>query len=56
MQFEDEEGKLSKPLLLISTNIAQRADGVCEDYARRWSIEGLINQMENGWGWREAWQ
>jgi hypothetical protein len=56
MQFEDEKGKLSKPRLLISTQSAQSADEVFKDYARRWAIEDLFNQMKNGWGWREAWQ
>lgn len=56
MQFEDEEGNLSKPRLLISTNSAQNADEVFKGYARRWAIEDLFNQMKNGWGWREAWQ
>ena len=56
MQFEDEAGHLSKPRLLIATNSAQSADEVFKDYARRWAIEDLFNQMKNGWGWREAWQ
>ena len=56
MQFEGEEGNLSKPRLLISTNSAKSADEVFKDYARRWAIEDLFNQMKNGWGWREAWQ
>ncbi len=56
MQFEDEEGKLSIQRLLISTNSAQSADEVFKNYARRWAIEDLFNQMKNGWGRREAWQ
>lgn len=56
MQFEDEAGHLSKPRLLIATSSAQSADEVFKDYARRWAIEDLFNQMKNGWGWREAWQ
>ncbi|MGD9947136.1 MAG: hypothetical protein AB7U29_01505 [Desulfobulbus sp.] len=56
MQFEDEDGKLSKPRLLISTNSKLSADELCKAYARRWAIEDLFNQMKNGWGWREAWQ
>jgi len=56
MQFENEKGKLSKPRLLISTQSAQSVDEVFKDYARRWAIEDLFNQMKNGWGWREAWQ
>ena len=56
MQFEDEDGELSKPRLLISTNSQLSADEVFKFYARRWAIEDLFNQMKNGWGWREAWQ
>ncbi len=56
MQFEGEDGKLSKSRLLISTNSKLRADEVFKAYARRWAIEDLFNQMKNSWGWREAWQ
>lgn len=56
MQFEDEQGKLSKPRLLISTQSTQSVDEVFKDYARRWAIEDLFNQMKNGWGWRQTWQ
>jgi hypothetical protein len=56
MQFEDEDGKLSKPRLLISTNSKLSADELFKDYSRRWAIEDLFNQMKNGWGWSEAWQ
>ena len=56
MQFEDEDGKLSMPRLLISTSSQLSADEVFKFYARRWAIEDLFNQMKNGWGWREAWQ
>ena len=56
MRFEDESGTLSKQRLLLATDSALCADEVFKDYARRWSIEDLFNQMKNGWGWRETWQ
>lgn len=39
VQFEDENGKLSKLRLLDSTNSSQSADEVFKGYARRWAIE-----------------
>ena len=56
MQFEDENGKLSKQRLILSTLSDLTAKEIFEYYARRWSIEDLFNQMKNKWGWREAWQ
>ena len=56
MQFEDDAGQLSKPRLLLATNSTLDANEVFTEYARRWSIENLFNQMKNGWGWRETWQ
>lgn len=56
MQFEDENGKLSKQRLILSTNSELTARQVFTYYGRRWSIEDLFNQMKNKWGWREAWQ
>ncbi|NCC62327.1 MAG: hypothetical protein EOM12_15610 [Verrucomicrobiae bacterium] len=56
MQFEDEDGKLIKPRLLISTKSKLSAEELFKAYARCWAIEKLFNQMKNGWGWREAWQ
>lgn len=56
MQFEDEDGKLSKQRLLLSTSCQLSAEEVFSYYARRWSIEDLFNQMKNRWGWRKTWQ
>lgn len=56
MQFEDENGNLSKQRLILSTRSDLKARQIFEYYARRWSIEDLFNQMKNRWGWREAWQ
>jgi len=56
MQFEDENGKLSKQRLILSTNSDLTARQVFAYYGRRWSIEDLFNQMKNRWGWRETWQ
>ncbi len=56
MQFEDEDGRLSKQRILLSTSCELSAEEVFSHYARRWSIEDLFNQMKNRWGWRETWQ
>jgi hypothetical protein len=56
MQFEDEQGNLSKPRIIISSQPYLSAEDVFIYYAKRWAIEDLFNQMKNRWGWREAWQ
>jgi hypothetical protein len=56
MQFEDENGRLSKQRLILSTQHLLSAEEIFTYYARRWSIEDLFNQMKNRWGWRESWQ
>lgn len=56
MQFEDENGKLSKQRLIISTLGDLMPQQIFAYYARRWSIEDLFNQMKNRWGWKDAWQ
>lgn len=53
--FEDEKG-LTKPRLLLSTSTAINPETVITNYARRWSIEPMFNQIKNGWGWKETWQ
>ena len=56
MQFEDENGCLSKQRLIISTLSDLMPQQVFVYYGRRWSIEDLFNQMKNRWGWKDAWQ
>lgn len=56
MQFEDENGKLSKQRLILATRSELTAKQIFSYYGRRWSIEDLFNQMKNRWGWRETWQ
>ena len=56
LQFEGEDGTLSKQRLLLSTDCNLSPEEIFTYYARRWSIEDLFNQMKNRWGWREAWQ
>jgi hypothetical protein len=56
MQFESEDGLLSKTRLLLSTDPERSAEEVFIAYARRWSIEDVFNQLKNRWVWREAWQ
>lgn len=47
LQFESEDGSLSKPRLLLSTDDSLSAEEAFRYYARRWSIEELFNQMKN---------
>ncbi len=56
MQFEDEDGKLSKQRLLLSSRSDLTPRQIFAYYGRRWSIEDLFNQMKNRWGWKETWQ
>ena len=56
MQFEDENGKLSKQRLILSTLSSLMPQQIFVYYARRWSIEDLFNQMKNRWGWKDSWQ
>lgn len=57
-QFEDEQGRLSRPRLIISTDVGMSAVAVAvvEAYAKRWAIEPMFNQLKNSWGVKEAWQ
>ncbi len=56
MQFEDENGVLSKQRLILSTRSDLLPQQIFIYYGRRWSIEDLFNQMKNRWGWKDAWQ
>jgi len=56
VQFEDENGNLCRPRLILSTQHNLSAKEILSYYAARWSIEPLFNQMKNRWGWRETWQ
>lgn len=56
MQFEEDNGTLSKQRILLSTCTTLTAEEVFHYYARRWSIEDLFNQLKSRWGWRETWQ
>jgi hypothetical protein len=56
MQFEDENGVLSKQRLILSTLSDLLPQQIFIYYGRRWSIEDLFNQMKNRWGWKDAWQ
>jgi len=56
MQFEDENGKLSKQRLILSTLSDLMPQQIFVYYAKRWPIEDLFNQMKNRWGWKDSWQ
>ena len=56
LRFEDAEGNLMNLRLILSTNWSLSPARIITDYARRWTIETMFNQIKNGWGWKEAWQ
>lgn len=55
-QFEDKDGKLSKPRMILSTNITLQPQVILEHYAKRWTIEPMFNQLKNSWGMNTVWQ
>lgn len=55
-QFESENGKISKPRLILSTDIRLSAEEILKRYAKRWAIEPMFNQLKNSWGLGTAWQ
>jgi len=55
-QFEDSDGKLSKPRLILSTNTQLNAEEILKNYAKRWTIEPMFNQLKNSWGLNTVWQ
>lgn len=56
IQFEDAEGHLTAPRLVLATEAALRPTVIILAYARRWSVEPLFCQVKHAWGWAEAWQ
>ena len=55
-QFENESGKISKPRLILSSDITLSAKEILKRYAKRWTIEPMFNQLKNNWGLGTAWQ
>ena len=55
-EFKSDSGDWKSPCLLISTDIALSAEQVIQDYAMRWCIEPMFNQLKQAWGLKEAWQ
>ena len=55
-QFEDSDGALSKPRLILSTNTELKTEEILQYYAKRWTIEPMFNRLENNWGLNTVWQ
>lgn len=55
-QFEDENGKLSKPRLILSTDTQLHPEMILKHYAKRWTIEPMFNQLKHSWGLSSVWQ
>ncbi|MHB8846629.1 MAG: IS701 family transposase [Nitrospirota bacterium] len=56
VSFEDEQGGVTRPRLILATDITLAPREVIEAYAKRWTIEPMFHQTKNGWGWNETWQ
>lgn len=55
-QFEREDGRLTQPWLILSTETGLSGEQIMAAYAKRWSIEPMFNQLKNGWGMKQSWQ
>lgn len=54
--FENKQGELNKPRLLVSTDPNCHPADVIMAYARRFYIEPVFDDVKNRWGWKETWQ
>lgn len=55
-QFPDKKGGWKKPCVLVSTESSMSAEEMIRDYAQRWPIEPMFNELKNAWGMSQAWQ
>jgi len=55
-EFLRDDGQWSQPSLILSTDTTMTPSDVLTDYAKRWSIETMFNQLKLAWGLKEAWQ
>lgn len=55
-QFESENGKISKPGSIPSTDIRLSAEEVPKRYAKRRAVEPMFDRLKNSWGLGTAWQ
>ncbi len=55
-QFEDSNGQLSIPRLILSTNTQLDSEEILKHYAKRLTIEPMFNQLKNSWGMNTVWQ
>lgn len=55
-EFQTDEGVYRKAALLLSTDPDLSPEQIIVDYARRWSIESMFNQLKEAWGVKQAWQ
>jgi hypothetical protein len=56
VQFEDEQGQLTTPRLVLATEADLRPTVIILAYARRWAVESMFCQVKHAWGWAQAWQ
>ena len=56
VRFEDEQGQLTPPRLLLATEAELRPRVIILAYARRWAVESMFCQCKHAWGWAQAWQ
>jgi len=56
VSFEDEERGVTQERLILATDINLEPYEVIEIYAKRWTIEPMLHQAKNSWGWNETWQ
>lgn len=56
VEFADSKGGYKNPYVLVSTDAAMDAEQIIQDYALRWPIEPMFNDLKNAWGLSQAWQ
>ncbi len=55
-EFKSDQGHWRSTNLVLSTDLTLTPEQVIENYALRWSIEPMFNQLKTAWGMKEAWQ
>jgi len=55
-QFENEDGSLSRPRLILCTDTKHQPETILKLYAKRRTIEPMFNQLKNHWGMDTLWQ
>ncbi len=56
VELTDSKGNYKKTCVLVSTDASMGAEKMIQEYALRWPIEPMFNDLKNAWGMAKAWQ